>query len=126
LFNLECFADLDGLINRYMKRPTMVTTITRGPYFTASFCTDEKMPQVRKPFVFLYITSIALHLDIDFHYKPYNNVKENQGPIPMTTLDTKKGVMNSPSPVHRMMHPLPHHPPNIHTHTKRAAMFSCQ
>jgi hypothetical protein len=51
LFNLECFADLDGLINRYMKRPTMVTTITRGPYFTASFCTN----------------SIALHLDFDFH-----------------------------------------------------------
>ncbi len=67
LFNLECFADLDGLINRYMKRPTMVTTITRGPYFTASFCTNEKMPQVRKSFVFLYITSIALHLDFDFH-----------------------------------------------------------
>jgi hypothetical protein len=34
----------------------------------------------------------------------------------MTTLNTKKGVMNSPSPVRRMMHPLAHHPQK-HTHT---------
>jgi hypothetical protein len=39
----------------------------------------------------------------------------------MTTLDTKKGVMNSPSPVHRMMHHPSAHNPQKHTHTYKTS-----
>jgi hypothetical protein len=39
----------------------------------------------------------------------------------MTTLDTKKRVMNSPSPVHRMMHHPSAHNPQKHTHTYKTS-----
>jgi hypothetical protein len=107
--SLEYFADLEGVISRYMKRPTIVSTITRGPYFTASFCTTRK-PHVSKRFISMKINHhvsalSALILSTPFHGTLFismfvqfvagnciktmcKNMRETQGPSIKTTMNS--------------------------------------